>query len=227
MTRTERLFARRRHLLWIATALLALAAAVILTWQRVDTEATRGDQLAAEANLRGNAVSTLAGDVRQLRSQLQANGQTPAAPDPARAVSNLPARAEVPVPIPGPPGPPGKDGKSGQNGATGSPGSSGTPGANGVSGTDGQSGATGPQGAPGPAGAQGEQGPPGADGKDGSDGADGRSGQTCPDGYSLQAPASDPDALVCRRDGAPQPTAPSGGLLGTGLLSMTAAYRRL
>ncbi|WP_330336834.1 hypothetical protein [Streptomyces sp. NBC_00557] len=29
---------------------------------------------------------------------------------------------------------------------------------------------------------------------------------TCPDGYSLQAPSYDPDALVCRKDGAPQPS---------------------
>ncbi|MGB8941120.1 MAG: hypothetical protein WCD21_12935, partial [Streptomyces sp.] len=33
----------------------------------------------------------------------------------------------------------------------------------------------------------------------------GPAGPSCPDGYSLQAPASDPDALVCRRDGAPPP----------------------
>ncbi|MGW9242570.1 hypothetical protein ACWGRL_28170 [[Kitasatospora] papulosa] len=58
----------------------------------------------------------------------------------------------------------------------------------------------------GPAGPQGEPGPAGVDGRDGAD------GQTCPDGYTLQAPADDPDALVCRRTNAPpsEPdTAPS------------------
>ncbi|OMI38232.1 hypothetical protein [Streptomyces sparsogenes] len=34
-------------------------------------------------------------------------------------------------------------------------------------------------------------------------------GPACPDGYSLQTPSWDPDALVCRRDGAPQPTEPA------------------
>ncbi|MFF0630783.1 transposase [Streptomyces sp. NPDC004296] len=41
------------------------------------------------------------------------------------------------------------------------------------------------------------------DGTPGRDGAPGRDGQTCPTGYRLQAPTGDPDALVCRRDGAP------------------------
>lgn len=52
-------------------------------------------------------------------------------------------------------------------------------------------------------------GPPGKngqDGKDGQDGRDGADGQTCPDGYSLQPPPDDPDALVCRRTGAPEPS---------------------
>ncbi|MGW0584357.1 collagen-like protein, partial [Streptomyces sp. NPDC002920] len=49
-------------------------------------------------------------------------------------------------------------------------------------------------------------GPAGQDGQDGKDGTDGRDGQSCPDGYSLQPPPDDPDALVCRKDGAPQPS---------------------
>ncbi|MFG2661676.1 hypothetical protein [Streptomyces sp. NPDC048425] len=44
----------------------------------------------------------------------------------------------------------------------------------------------------------------------------GRGGQDCLGGYSLQAPADDPDALGCRKDGAPQPEKQNNG----GLLSM-------
>lgn len=210
MTRAERAFVRRRHLMWIVCALLALTGFGILIWQRLDSETSRGDQLAAEADLRGDAVSTLATDVRQLRAQLQAAGEKPAAPDPEKAIEDLPARAEVPVPIPGPPGPRGETGRNGTPGIPGKAGQTGLPGEPGSPGADGQAGPPGPAGEPGPAGPQGEQGPPGEDGSD---------GQTCPPGYSLQAPADDPDALVCRRDGAPQPTPEkkNGGLLSAGL----------
>ncbi|MGW4388192.1 collagen-like protein [Streptomyces sp. NPDC004685] len=214
MTRAERAFARRRHLLWIAAALLALTGAVILTWHRIDREASARREAIAEANLRGDAVSTLAGDVRQLRSQLQAKGEKPAAPDPAKAVEDLPDRAKVPVPIPGPPGPKGDPGEPGSPGPSGSPGKAGTDGV----GSTGPTGAAGSDGAAGPPGPQGEPGPAGPEGPAGQDGADGKDGQPCPDGYSLQAPASDPDALVCRRDGAPQPQKQQGnGLLSLGL----------
>jgi hypothetical protein len=37
----------------------------------------------------------------------------------------------------------------------------------------------------------------------------GPAGPACPDGYSLQPLTVDPDALVCRKDDAPQPTAPT------------------
>lgn len=113
----------------------------------------------------------------------------------------------------GPSGPPGEDGQDGDDGAAGV----GSPGPSGDPGTDGQAGPPGPQGEPGPAGPQGEPGPPGEDGRD---------GQTCPDGYSLQPPPDDPDALVCRRDGAPAPQK-GRGLLGLGMLTATPMYRRL
>ncbi|MET9086180.1 collagen-like protein [Streptomyces sp. NPDC004237] len=104
----------------------------------------------------------------------------------------------------GPPGPSGASGAPGKNGsdgvsATGVPGAAGSPG---VAGASGAPGAVGPSGPPGPAGQDGKDG---TDGKDGKDGANGKDGQTCPDGYSLQTPADDPDALVCRKDDAPQP----------------------
>lgn len=127
----------------------------------------------------------------------------------------------------GPPGPSGEPGKTGRDGANatgtpGKPGQPGTPGKAGANGTNGKGGAPGQdstiQGPPGAGGPPGPAGPPGADGQNG---ADGKNGQTCPDGYSLQPPADDPDALVCRRDGAPDPTptpSPSGsGPLNLGL----------
>lgn len=201
------MFYRRRHTLWILASLLFLGGALAVAFLQINKAEHRADQIAAEADLRGSAVSTLATDVRKLRSQLQADGKTPVAPDPSRAVEDLPDRAEVPVPIPGPPGPPGVNGEDGQNGRpaptiTPSPGQPGTAGQDStVPGPPGEQGPPGPAGAdstvPGP---QGEQGPPGPAG---ADGTDGRDGQACPDGYSLQPPADDPDALVCRRDGAP------------------------
>lgn len=201
------IFAQRWRSLAVAAVLLVLVGAVVLVWLRIDTEARRADALAAEANLRGDAVTTLATDVRVLREQLKAVGATPAVPDPARAVEDLPDRAAVPVPVPGPTGPRGPKGDQGEPGPTPTPppGPTGPPGEPGDPGSPGEPGdsVTGPQGPPGPSG------PPGPPGEDGKDGADGRDGQTCPDGYSLQAPAWDPDALVCRRDGAPPPEEPS------------------
>lgn len=217
MTRTERLLYRRRRGLWVVAALLFLGGGLAIAFLQINKAEARGDQLAAEADRRGTAVSTLATDVRKLRAQVQAKGGTPAAPDPGDAVEDLPARAEVPVPIPGPPGPRGEQGERGATGAAGTP-SPGPSGATGQEGAAGLPGATGPIGPAGPAGPQGEQGPAGAPGPAGQDGAagkDGRDGQTCPAGYSLQPPPGDPDGLMCRRD---VPTAPdpakTAGFLG-------------
>lgn len=220
MTRTERAIILHWRGLATLCAIVALFGIAWAMWHRMDADRSASDRrytaVAQEADKRGTAVSTLAGDVRALRAQVQAGGETPVAPDPTRAVEDLPSRAEVPVPIPGPPGPegapgsPGPTGSPGQNGTDGV-GSAGPTGAAGTDGAAGPPGPAGPQGDPGPAGPQGEQGPPGADGQDGRD------GQTCPDGYSLQAPADDPDALVCRRDGAPDPEPSSSGPLAAGL----------
>lgn len=202
MTRTERLLGRHRYLLWITAALLFLGGGLALAFLQISQAESRADQLAAEADLRGGAVTTLATDVRTLRSQIQAKGGTPAAPDPSRAVEDLPDRAEVPVPIPGPPGPRGPKGDTGEVGPPATP----SPGPSGAAGRDGADSQV-----PGPAGPKGDPGPAGADGKDGADGhdgTDGRDGQTCPAGYSLQTPPGDPDALVCRRNGASTPDNP-------------------
>lgn len=203
MTRTQRTIVLHWRGIATACAIVALFGIAWATWHRVDADRTASDRryaaAAAEADKRGNAVSTLAGDVRALRAQVKARGGTPVAPDPAKAVPSLSARAEVPVPIPGPQGPAGSPGPSG---------SPGTPGATGATGTAGKDGAVGPTGPVGPVGStgpQGAQGPAGPAGQDGTNGRDGQDGQTCPDGYSLQAPSWDPDALVCRKNGAPDP----------------------
>jgi hypothetical protein len=199
MTRTERTIVLHWRGLVVACAIVALFGLAWATWHRVDAEASARQEAIAEANLRGEAVSTLAGDVRALRQQVQAAGRTPVAPDPTKAVKNLPDRAEVPVPIPGPSGPPGPSGKPAPT-VTGPPGASGQPGAT-VTGPPGPQGVPGESvtGPPGPAGPQGERG------EKGDTGATGPAGQSCPDGYSWQAPSYDPDALVCRKDGAPDP----------------------
>lgn len=204
MTRTQDALYRARHLLWALALLLFLGGVAAVSWLLFD-RARLADQLAREADLRGTAVSTLAGDVRALRQQVKAEGKTPVAPDPTKAVADLPARAEVPVPIPGPPGPAGPAGSPGPSGPPGQPGSAGRAGENGLPGAVGPSGPPGPPGPSGAPGAAGPAGPPGPAGQDGKDGKDGRDGQTCPAGYSLQTPPDDPDALVCRKDSAPAP----------------------
>lgn len=230
---------RHRVLLWILAALLVLGGGLGVAFLLIDRESNRADQLAAEgrqakteADLRGDAVSTLAGDVRALRQQVKAKGGTPVAPDPAKAVPSLSARAEVPVPIPGPAGPSGAAGSVGPTGAAGQPGS---PGANGSAGPTGAAGAIGPSGPAGPSGAagqQGEQGPAGPQGPQGDQGPKGDTGETgpagpsCPDGYSLQAPAWDPNALVCEKDTAPASPSPSNPESAVLVLSAALARRR-
>lgn len=227
MTRAERALAGRWRWIAVFCWLLALSGAAVIVWSRIDSETTARQQAVAEANRRGEAVSTLATDVRQLREQVKGEGQTPVAPDPSEAVDGLPDRAEVPVPIPGPKGDPGRPGRDGSPGVDGEPGDDGAPGTPGRDGEPGEDGAPGADGAQGPAGPEGPQGPPGEQGPTGQQGPQGEQGTRgeqgppgpdCPDGYSLQAPSWDPDALVCRRDGAPQPSpSDEGGLLSMGL----------
>lgn len=216
MTRAERQIVL--HWRGIATlcAIVALAGISWILWHRIDASDRNYREAVAEADRRGDAVSTLASDVRALRAQVKAAGKTPVAPDPSRAVEDLPSRTTVPVPIPGPRGP------AGSPGASGSPGRNGMDGSPGVSGAPGVPGAEGGTGPAGPAGAQGEQGPAGPQGErgeKGDPGEQGPAGQSCPDGYSWQTPSYDPYAKVCRQDGAPDPEPSKGGgsLLGAGL----------
>lgn len=211
MSRTERALARRWRGIALACWLVAITGAVLLVWARIDAADHRGDELAAEADRRGTAVSTLATDVRQLRAQIKAAGRTPVAPDPGKAVKDLPDRAEVPVPepIPGEKGEPGEPGKAGRDGTDGKNGEQGEPGTPGATGPPGVQGEPGRDGAPGVQGEKGDPGEKGEKGDTGEQGPTGPPGPSCPDGYSLQAPSWDPDALVCRRSGAPQPSEPA------------------
>lgn len=151
-----------------------------------------------------------------LARQVQGLGEKPVAGppgsrgDPGRSVTGPRGPQGSPGDA-GEPGPTGASGRPGEDGRAGKTGASGADGAGGERGADGEAGASGADGAagpPGPQGPQGEPGPAGPRGEPGPAGADGErgpAGPSCPDGYSLQPLADDPDALVCRRDGAPQP----------------------
>ncbi|GGU13358.1 collagen-like protein [Streptomyces violascens] len=232
MTHAERLLYRGRHLLWIVAALLFLGGAVALAFLQIDRAEQRADKLADEADLRGTAVSTLAGDVRALRQQVTVKGGIPVAPDPTKAVKNLQDRAEVPVPIPGPPGPKCDPGDPGKPAPTLTP-SPGPPGAAGKDGADST--------VPGPAGPTGPAGPAGKDGTDGAAGRDGTDGRppagwtyTDPQGVTYScgpADGFDPAAPRYRCSAAGGAASPSPasrrGLLGVGVLAMSSVYRRL
>jgi hypothetical protein len=225
VTRTQRILARRWRSFALVAVLLFLSGAVGVSYLWISSESRRADDLAAEADLRGTAVSTLAGDVRALRQQVKAKGGTPVAPDPTKAVKNLDDRAEVPVPIPGPAGPKGDKGDPGSPAPTitPSPGASGQPGANST-----VAGPQGPQGEPGadstvagPQGEKGDAGPP-------------------PSGYTIYGTdgtvyecTEDGDGsthYTCRPTSTPSPTdspSPTEGGLGLALFVATGAYRRV
>ncbi|NWF25222.1 collagen-like protein [Streptomyces sp. PKU-EA00015] len=218
--RTRALVHRRHDLVFALAVAVGLAGFAFLI---ITTQGLARDLREANA-----ARDALAAQVQQL-------GEKPVAGPPG-------SRGEPGEGIVGPSGPPGQQGDPGPTGPPGPigpAGPSGEPGANGTDGTDGvgsagpagedgtagEAGPPGPQGEPGPAGPAGPAGPQGPPGEDGADGQDGKDGQTCPDGYSLQPAKNDPDALVCRRDGAADPS-PSGPL-SLGVLAATVAYRRL
>lgn len=144
----------------------------------------------------------------QLAAQVQQLGGKPVAGPPG-------SRGEPGPATTGPPGPRGPQGDRGVPGPastvpgpSGSPGSPGpestVPGPAGAPGVDGAAGQPGADSTvPGPQGPQGEKGDPG---EPGATGPQGEPGPACPAGYSQQPAIDDPDALVCRKDGAPTPT---------------------
>jgi hypothetical protein len=147
-------------------------------------------------------VQGLTQDRDALARQVQQLGGTPVAGPPG-------VKGEPGVGVTGAPGEKGEKGDKGDRGEP-APTLTPSPGATGPRGEKGEPGVsvTGPSGAPGiqgEQGVQGEQGIQGERGEKGETGERGPAGPSCPDGYSLQAPSYDPDALVCRRDGAPDP----------------------
>lgn len=209
--------ARRRTDIWFAVGVLL--AVFILGWVVVTMQ-----QMGHDLRTANETRDALAQQVERL-------GESPVVSPPG-------SRGQPGASVVGPPGPQGDQGAPGPIGPTGPVGPSGSPGADGKDGAAGV-GTPGPTGAPGtdgqsvvgPAGPKGDTGPagpPGTDGKNGTDGRDGKNGQVCPDGYSLQVPPDDPDALVCRRTGAANSTPDqSRSLLGLGALAATSIYRRL
>ncbi|WP_327352094.1 collagen-like protein [Streptomyces sp. NBC_01304] len=176
MTRVEQLIALRWRKIVLVFVLVALCGIAVILWGRIDAGDRRADRMASEAQRRGEALSTLAEDVRTLRAQVQAAGQTPAAPDPADAVDDLLARVRVPA------GEPGSPGARGEAGVRGEAGANGERGAGGGQGPRGEQGSPGPQGPAGERGPAGEAGPPGERGAAGADGAQGPAGPAGPAG---------------------------------------------
>lgn len=198
---------RRKDLMYATLILCAMAAfALLVVWVQGLNRDLRNANEARDA----------------LARQVQQLGASPIAGEPGSRGAVGPAGPSGPSGPPGPTGPPGNDGSPGAVGKTGSPGATGPagqPGSSGAPGSPGEAGSDGAQGPAGPAGPQGEQG------EQGPQGDRGPAGPNCPDGYSLQAPSWDPDALVCRKDGAPDPT-PKGPLGLSALLAPGLFYRK-
>lgn len=186
-----------------AVVVAAVALGAVFAWIVLSVQGMRQD-LHAESAARD-----------ALARQVERMGGTPVAGPPG-------SRGEPGASVTGPPGKPGKPGEKGERGEPGKPAPTITP-------SPGASGASGAPGEPGPASTiPGPTGPPGADstvpgpsgppGETGARGEQGPPGPACPDGFSLQTPSYDPDALVCRRDGAPQPEPGNGSPQAEGAL---------
>jgi len=181
-----------------AGAVLVLA---VLAWVVITIQGMAHDMKAKDAD-----VAALAQQVRDLGGKPVAGPS--GSPGKAGATGSPGAKGDTGATgDTGPTGSPGPSGSPGKNGATGSAGPTGEPGpvgATGPTGPVGPTGATGPQGETGPAGPQGEKG------DKGDTGDTGPAGPNCPDGYSPQVPAWDPNALVCMKDGTGQQPGGSG-----------------
>ncbi len=213
MTRSKLRAEERRWRRGDALAVVgALVLGAVIAWIVLTVQ-----QMSGELQDANTARDLLARQVQQLGEKPVA-GPPGSRGDPGEAVRGR-RGPQGPQGDPGEPGPSGKAGATGKSGSAGKHGEAGQNGSDGAPGPAGSDGAAGAAGPPGPQGAQGEPGPAGPRGEDGVDGQDGKDGQTCPDGYSLQSPSSDPDALVCRRDGAPTSPEPSSSVSPPAILA--------
>ncbi|MDG4865997.1 collagen-like protein, partial [Streptomyces sp. T-3] len=74
MRRIERLLALQWRKIFLVFVLVALCGVAVILWGRIDAGDRRADRMASEAQRRGEALSTLAEDVRTLRAQVRAAG---------------------------------------------------------------------------------------------------------------------------------------------------------
>ncbi|WIC88832.1 hypothetical protein SEA_ONIONKNIGHT_25 [Streptomyces phage OnionKnight] len=184
----------------VATVAAALFIGVLFAWIVIAVQDMRDDLHVANA-----ARDALAQQVEQLGGD-PVSGPPGSRGEPGASVTGPPGPSG-PQGVPGPRGPsgtPGRAGAAGDDGAAGPEGEAGTDGEAGAPGAAGTDGVQGPQGEPGPGGPAGPAGPAGPQGEQGPRGEQGPAGPSCPAGYSLQPPPDDPDALVCRRDSAPE-----------------------
>jgi hypothetical protein len=222
---------------------LSLAAFIALVLHSVQASNAR---LADGQEAQATVIARLSAGLDTTRQQLQQHGVNPSAPPAQTIVGGVPGVPGTPG-AQGVPGSPGVKGDKGDPGAAASPipGPSGSPGRPGADST--VPGPQGPQGEPGAdstvPGPKGDPGVPGRDGKDGKDGTNGRDGAdgkppagwswTDPAGVSYSCTMDDPAGphYACAPDPVVTPTSPASparsGLLGIGLLTGTATYRRL
>ena len=191
--------------LWIAVLLVAGVGTIVNV------------NLAGDRDALAKTVERLSGDVTNLRTQLEEEGEVPVAPPPE--IRTEAADAEQP------PTPPSEDqvraavedyfddqpavtpaeitqavvgycalrgcaGSPGQPGPPGPVGAAGIPGPEGPAGPQGPPGELGPQGPPGDQGPEGEPGPPGAEGPPGPPGPEGSPGAQGPPGPPGPPPGS-------------------------------------
>ena len=184
----------------VMTVAAALFVGVVFAWIVIAVQDMRD-----ELHVANTARDALAQQVEQLGAEPVA-GPPGSRGQPGESVTGPPG-PRGPQGSTGPPGPVGPSGPAGRKGATGDAGADGAAGPAGEDGTAGEAGVSGTdgvQGEPGPAGPAGPAGQAGPQGEQGPRGEPGPAGPTCPTGYSLQPPPGDPDALVCRRDSAPE-----------------------
>ncbi len=197
-----------------AFALGAVLAWIMLTVSGLThdlrAETARGDALAQQ--VRGLGATPIVGPSGS-PGEPGVGATGPAGEKGERGDPGLPAPTLTPAP-----------GASGASGAPGRTGASGPPGAVGPTGPVGPVGPAGPQGVQGEAGAVGPQGERGEKGDTGEQGATGPAGSSCEDGYSWQTPSWDPDARVCRRDGAPDPSESPSSSVAAGLDPLRRVY---